>query len=435
MKSTKLLFCLAMLFAVSASVQAQLTHYMDFRVNSPGSIQSSYSYGAPADGSGQWGPTQINTITGDLEWITDNVDSLGCSPGTNNLTGKIALVRRGACSFSLKVYEAQQLGAVGCVICNHTQNVPLVGMLGGDSASAVTIPAIFLSYEDCELLHTQVDAGTTVNASFYVPSLYDARLSYSYTTPQQHVQPLSGISMSLYNIGLSPATNIISSCELTDPLGAMTTIYDTVATLNSYQDSAITFQGSYPVTALTAPGTYTGVFKTSLNPSDSIVKEFIVNSDSTFSLDDFGPGIGGLATDDADFAAANNGGITFKYDMGAVYLTGSGTQSDATSGTFALADANRFVGEQFVMLLYEQPAGGFTYQEQDYSTMTLIGGGVHIITPADTLVPHTEINVPLIDISSGADTVPITGDKQYMMVISYSGSGSITSAPKYSYTK
>jgi hypothetical protein len=61
------------------------------------------------------------TVSGQLVWGFDNVgnDSLACDTIVNSYAGKIVMVRRGVCNFSQKIYNAQQAGAIGCVVCNN----------------------------------------------------------------------------------------------------------------------------------------------------------------------------------------------------------------------------------------------------------------------------------------------------------------------------
>lgn len=429
-----LLFALAICF--TNEMFAQLNHNMIFRVNAPASIATDYNYGAPANGNGQWGPTSISTVTGDLEWIDDNTDSLGCFPATNNLSGKVALVRRGACQFSLKAYHAQAAGAIGCVICNNDPAGGLVGMLGGDSMSAINIPVVFLTYNDCQLLHNQVDSGTTTNVSFYVPTVYDAVSTLAYNTPLRHAVALNSPSVTVYNTSTSSASNVDVSLSYKDPSGNVTTYTETIGTLPGTYDSTVVFTGGYTPSAV---GTYDVVFKSTLNPLDSVTQQFTINADSVFALDNnnFVPnsGLGGIGPNDADFAAADPvTGATYFYEMGATYYVAPGTNELATSGTFALENANTYLGEQFFMLLYEQPAGGFLGTEQDYSTFTLVGASVpYIITAADTVNQHTLLTSQMYS-TGGALGVTLNPDKQYMLVLRYAGTGTVTTSPQITHT-
>ena len=132
---------------LSAQINSGSPFLASFIINTPTSIAGSYSYGTQNQG---WGPTLNYTVTGDIVWAYRNTDSLCCTPIVTNLTGKLALIRRGNCTFSLKINYAQQAGAAGVIICNHYANTSenensLTGMAAGDSAAQVTIPAVFAS--------------------------------------------------------------------------------------------------------------------------------------------------------------------------------------------------------------------------------------------------------------------------------------------------
>ncbi len=437
---TKLLLFSVLLLTCNTVTEAQLNHEIILRVNSPSAVAGDFEFGSPTLDAGntltQWGPTSISTVTGDLMWIDDNTDSLGCTPATNNLTGKIALVRRGACNFSLKVYYAQAMGAVGCVICNHTPGDGLVGMLGGDSMTAVTIPSAFITYEDCELWRANIDTGGTTNVSFYVPTTYDARSAFAYNTPVQHIQPFNNMSVSIYNTSGTAANNVDVTATVTDPNGADTTFMQTISTLNGTTDSTVTFPDTYTPAAI---GTYDVVFKSSLNPSDSVTQQFMINGDSTFALDNNqltnNALLRGLGPSDADFAAAHPvTGTTFQYGMGACYITGVGTSDYATTATFALENANTYIGKMFLVLLYEAPVNYFAGTETDFSTFNEIGAGFYNITAADTLNPHSLISTAILDASTGAPGLQLQADRHYMLVLRHDGDGSVTTSPQISTT-
>jgi minor extracellular serine protease Vpr len=72
--------------------------------------------------------------------------ALGCTAISTDLTGKIALIDRGVCTFSTKVRNAQAAGAVGVLIVNNVAGDP-VGM-AHDGLEFPTIPAAMLGKED-----------------------------------------------------------------------------------------------------------------------------------------------------------------------------------------------------------------------------------------------------------------------------------------------
>ncbi|MGB0368606.1 MAG: PA domain-containing protein, partial [Flavobacteriales bacterium] len=89
-------------------------------------------------------------------------DSASCGDVINmaDVDGKIAFIYRGICDFSLKAFNAQEAGAVACVIINNEPG-NLINMLGGDDAPNVDIPVIFISDADGAALRDSIMDGTT----------------------------------------------------------------------------------------------------------------------------------------------------------------------------------------------------------------------------------------------------------------------------------
>jgi extracellular elastinolytic metalloproteinase len=74
----------------------------------------------------------------------------GCKSSTVDLTGKIALIDKGGCGFARKALNAQDSGAVACIICNTlTTLMPVINDTFPDIANAVKIPVITLNSSDC----------------------------------------------------------------------------------------------------------------------------------------------------------------------------------------------------------------------------------------------------------------------------------------------
>ena len=68
-----------------------------------------------------------------------------------SMTGKIALIRRGSCTFESKVVQAQNAGAVGVIIMNNAAGAGVIPM-ADDAAVVATIPCVMISKEDGDLL-------------------------------------------------------------------------------------------------------------------------------------------------------------------------------------------------------------------------------------------------------------------------------------------
>jgi extracellular elastinolytic metalloproteinase len=87
------------------------------------------------------------------------VASDGCEASTSSLTGKIAIVDRGTCDFTVKVYNAQLAGAVGVVIANNVDGPPFSG---GGTNRKIKIPSEMVSLADGNALKTKLAQSATL---------------------------------------------------------------------------------------------------------------------------------------------------------------------------------------------------------------------------------------------------------------------------------
>jgi len=165
-----LLFTLTyvVLSALGMSAQAQTFVLVQEPANLSGSLNFTNSFTTD-----QWGANLDTTaVTAEAAFAyddgnyTDPVDgsaagdSAACGTVINaaQVDGKIAFIYRGICNFSLKAYQAQEAGAVGCVIINNEPGA-LIGMLAGDNATDVNIPVVFISDADGASLRDSIMAG------------------------------------------------------------------------------------------------------------------------------------------------------------------------------------------------------------------------------------------------------------------------------------
>lgn len=96
--------------------------------------------------------------------LVSAVDELACG-SIASVTGKWVLIKRGTCEFGAKALNAQQAGAKGVIIYNHTPAQPLVNMAAGAQGASVTIPVLFISNEDGAAIKAQLDNSQTVKIS------------------------------------------------------------------------------------------------------------------------------------------------------------------------------------------------------------------------------------------------------------------------------
>ncbi|HKL39493.1 MAG TPA: T9SS-dependent M36 family metallopeptidase, partial [Cryomorphaceae bacterium] len=133
-----------------------------FTVNSPATIAGSYLSSAASP----FGPSfPEDGLTGNLVLVEDENSPFnnGCSEITNpdEISGNIALVYRGGCSFTEKVLFAQTAGATAVVIINN-----IVGedpFTPGGTSTEVEIPSLMISLEIGQLLLDILDSQDAVN--------------------------------------------------------------------------------------------------------------------------------------------------------------------------------------------------------------------------------------------------------------------------------
>ncbi|MFD0992632.1 PA domain-containing protein [Tenacibaculum geojense] len=116
-----------------------------------------------------FGTSVTSAIISEIVLVDDGSinPSEGCESLINasQLNGKIALIRRGSCNFTVKVKNAQDAGAIAVIVMNNVDGSPIT-MAGSDPT--ITIPAIMISKEDGDLLETTLQS-STINISINEP--------------------------------------------------------------------------------------------------------------------------------------------------------------------------------------------------------------------------------------------------------------------------
>lgn len=84
--------------------------------------------------------------------LTPSGNELGCDAWTNDISGQIAVVSRGTCTFEVKANNAQQAGAVGMVVTNNVAGATITMSMG-----SATLPSVMLSMSDGTSLTTDIN--------------------------------------------------------------------------------------------------------------------------------------------------------------------------------------------------------------------------------------------------------------------------------------
>lgn len=154
-----------------------------YTVESPGSAQRALTAGASTVGHFVGAPFTSGSVStglasGDFATVTSDLTAeIGVVPGSigglgdacatlpaGSLTGKIAVVSRGSCSFSIKIRNAQTAGAVATIVVNNAAGDP-TAMAQDGTADQPTIPAYMASLADRSALVGMDGASGTIGAA------------------------------------------------------------------------------------------------------------------------------------------------------------------------------------------------------------------------------------------------------------------------------
>jgi hypothetical protein len=124
-------------------------------VTAPPASAATYSVGTAS-----FGPALSNPgVTGQIVAATSGLATDGCSAITSNVSGRIALMDRGTCSFVIKVKNAQNAGALAAVIADNTAE-GIFGMSGTDAT--ITIPSVLVTMSDGATLRANPPASANL---------------------------------------------------------------------------------------------------------------------------------------------------------------------------------------------------------------------------------------------------------------------------------
>ncbi len=373
-------------------------------------------YGAASFG----GEITSDTCLGNgVVWAQDiTPDSLACDTITQDLTGKVALIRRGVCEFGLKALHAEQAGAVFAIIVNHFNNAADNGCTAipigpGASGALVTIPVVLVGRDLGAVLDAAIQAGKSIQVCFVLPRLFNPYAAYHYATPVTQVDTLSNIGVHYVNRSEDAQTNVELKASIREPDGNVTTLTTTVASVAVGLDTLVFFPPYLPPAIL-------GRFEVSYSNSvytesrDSVKRAFYITP-YTFATDNLTIVPGGVSATDANFVESG-----FQQQSGGLCITGP-NGGVATYGTFGIANAAAIAGtgaDEISVILYDGDpdddgtvdfVSGFT----DLDTDGQVGYGTYTMTgnePVDSL-----ISVEITDFSTGG---PVTLKPRHVYFIS-----------------
>lgn len=197
-------------------------------VTLPASVAGSY-----AVGSASFGPAlQSPGLTGEIMQVVDTAPNTGLActalSAANALAvnGKIALVDRGTCGFTVKAANVQAAGAVAMIVVDNVVQLPPPDMGGADAS--ITIPSVRISLAAGNSLKTAlakrsrtrsgVYANLSVNMSQRRGADLAGRMLMYAPNPFQGGSSVSHFDISAFpNLLMEPAINSDLTHEVTTP--------------------------------------------------------------------------------------------------------------------------------------------------------------------------------------------------------------------------
>jgi subtilisin family serine protease len=132
--------------------------------------------------------------------------SLACSPlAAAASADSIALIQRGVCDFSLKLYDVQQAGYKAAIVVNRVVGPP-IAMGKGSAPSDPTIPGLMIGLDAANAFKAQDGAAVSIGAASYTYPFYDADVMADFSS-----EGPTDVSFRVKPDLVAPGVNVLSS--------------------------------------------------------------------------------------------------------------------------------------------------------------------------------------------------------------------------------
>lgn len=265
--------------SVNAAFPSVLASPQQFTINSPGAIVGSVSpiiaeFGPRAP---QQGITDQMVLANDGAGV-DSTDGCTALTNTAQISGNIALIRRGQCNFIVKTRNAQDAGAVAVVIAN---NVPenLLGLGGTDAL--INIPTIGIEQDLGNAIEAQLPTpGVNATLGFDLSLFAGANDGF---VRMNAPNPLA-LGSSVAHWAPDAFPNLLMEPAISDSL------FDQVdLTLNLFEDIgwSVNFPANAPVAGLQPEGLYINSFSGQTSGQEAVIIRRVEGSNNLFSITNF----------------------------------------------------------------------------------------------------------------------------------------------------
>jgi PA domain len=148
----------------------------DLKVTAPASLAGAYDVGTAS-----FGPLLSSPgVTGEVMPVFDTAPNAGlvCNPlsaaDAASVNGKIAMVDRGVCSFTVKVANVQAAGAIAAIVVDNVAGSPPSGLGGTDPT--ITIPSVRITLADGNTLKNFLQFRSRAHSGMFATLGVDATL-------------------------------------------------------------------------------------------------------------------------------------------------------------------------------------------------------------------------------------------------------------------
>lgn len=210
-------------------------------VNS-GPLGAGTQFGGTEDVGGAPPPrfSETGTVTGELVYVGRLCPG---DPVENSAVfdpGDIAVIRRGVCTFSSKILNAQALGAGAAVIANNAPGGPAIGNWTAPDP-AITIPGLFISTAAGDA----IQASPTGNIATIDPAVFTELTPWGFVRIWDYSNPAAPVLASVFN-----TTNSLNENGPPDPRGTYSVhnviVEGTKAYFSWYSDGVLILDISDP---------------------------------------------------------------------------------------------------------------------------------------------------------------------------------------------
>jgi hypothetical protein len=219
--------------------------------------------------------------------VTPITQAQGCDSLLNaaDVAGKVAIARRGTCSFKTKALQAQKAGAIACIVYVVDGSAPFNGANDANITEDITIPCVMINLADGSKIVSDFESGNAGDICMVVPS----KVSKVYMNNQVSIP--SSPSNADQRDTLFPIVEFTNSSEAV--VGAnMTLEYISPSGVSTKFEETFDMPGGDTISTFLFNAPYfpseKGLYKIRMyggfNPTDTVVGSYNV-TDYTFGID------------------------------------------------------------------------------------------------------------------------------------------------------